>query len=224
MVKLVKQSLRVMLRACKADLYEVTTLLAECETLVNERSLSYITDDDASEFGPEFGPLTPNLLSKGRPAGLLPDLPRGEKIEYVSLNKKLLHRKRLLNAFEKRWRSAYLSKLSLAGRWREKAKIEIRRGLIVILKDDTMKMARAQWKLGIITEVIPSNDGKIRTVMVRVYNKNTNKCATLRRSVQKLSVTEASMIENEHFLEDPWNEIQSNYKPATSDKSPEPVE
>ena len=224
MVKLVKQSLRVMLRACKADLYEVTTLLAECECLVNERSLSYITDDDASEFGPEFGPLTPNLLSKGRPAGLLPDLPRGEKIEYVSLNKKLLHRKRLLNAFEKRWRSAYLSKLSLAGRWREKAKIEIRRGLIVILKDDTMKMARAQWKLGIITEVIPSNDGKIRTVMVRVYNKNTNKCATLRRSVQKLSVTEASMIENEHFLEDPWNEIQSNYKPATSDNSPEPVE
>ena len=94
----------------------------------------------------------------------------------------------------------------------------------MILKDDTMKMARAQWKLGIITEVIPSNDGKIRTVMVRVYNKNTNKSATLRRSVQKLSVTEASMIENEHFLEDPWNEIQSSYKPATSGNGPEPVE
>ena len=101
MVKLCKQSLRVMLRASKMDLYEVQTILAECECLVNKRSLSCITNDDVTEFGLEFGPLMPNLLSKGRPAGLLPDLPYKEKIEQTPLNKKLLHRRKMLNQFEK---------------------------------------------------------------------------------------------------------------------------
>ena len=136
-VKLCKQSLRVMLRASKMDLYEVQTILAECECLVNKRSLSCITNDDVTEFGLEFGPLMPNLLSKGRPAGLLPDLPYKEKIEQTPLNKKLLHRRKMLNQFEKQWRSAYLSKLSLAGRWREKAKIKIEKELTIILKDDS---------------------------------------------------------------------------------------
>ena len=197
MVKLCKKSLRIMMRNATLDLYEVLTLLEECACLVNERSLSYISDDDVTETGPDSGPLTPNMLSKGRPAGLLPDLPYREKVENTPINKKLLHRRKMLNNFEKRWKSSYLSELSLAKCWRENAKIKIEPGLIVILKDDTARLSRGKWRLGRIIECFPSIDSKIRTVLVKVYNKESGKTSILRRSVQKLSVTEASLIQSE---------------------------
>ena len=191
MVSLLKKSLRFCLRSAKIDYYEMVTLLCEIEQIVNSRSLSYISDNDSSEMGP----ITPFMLARGRPAALYPDLPYKQKVEDHPISKKMLHRRRMLDSFEKRWKKSYLSQLCLTKKWRNLPKLPIQEGLQVILKDDSLKMSRNQWKCGIIDKCHKSSDGQTRTCTVRVYNPKNQKISYLQRSVQKLSCMEHSLIE-----------------------------
>ena len=61
----------------------------------------------------------------------------------------------------------------------------IRKGDIVILKDDTTK--RLFWKLAVVHELLPGRDGKVRAAVVKVGAADEGKRATfLKRSIQHL--------------------------------------
>ena len=59
---------------------------------------------------------------------------------------------------------SFLSTLQRRSKWSEEQR-NIQIGDIVLVKDHNVN--RNQWKLGIVKNVIPSNDNKIRTVEIR---------------------------------------------------------
>ncbi|KAK3108065.1 hypothetical protein FSP39_000515 [Pinctada imbricata] len=59
----------------------------------------------------------------------------------------------------------YLQNLQLRRKWQTE-KPNLKEGDVIMLRDKDV--ARGQWPLGVITETIPSRDGLVRTVLVRV--------------------------------------------------------
>ena len=55
----------------------------------------------------------------------------------------------------------------------------------VVLVQDA-NLVRGEWKLGVVDEILESKDGRVRNVVVRYKNLNTN--VRVRRAVQILIV------------------------------------
>ena len=55
----------------------------------------------------------------------------------------------------------------------------------VVMVQDT-NLVRKEWTLGVVDEIIDSKDGRVRNVVVRYKNGNTN--MRVRRAVQRLIV------------------------------------
>ena len=71
--------------------------------------------------------------------------------------------------FWKKWHKEYLLSLQNRQKWNKSHK-NLKQGDVVILKDELVP--RGLWSLCIIDKIYPSSDGKVRSVRVRVGDKN----------------------------------------------------
>ena len=168
------------------------TFLHETASVINSRPLTIDNLNDPMSLRP----LTPNHILTMKSTVILP--PPGNFVrEDMYLRKKWRRVQYMLNQFWTRWRKEFLQTLQSRQKWvTPKRNLEI--GDIIIVRDENIP--RNQWSLGRIESVMPSKDGLVRSVSVRIADdhidkngKRTSKQIELQRPVHKLVL----LLENE---------------------------
>ncbi|GFT18623.1 DUF5641 domain-containing protein [Trichonephila clavipes] len=148
------------------------TVLCDCESLINSRPLTYVTDDVE-----DLEPLTPATFLQDIREVSVPEL---DQIDENKLNKRLVYLNRIQNDLRKRFRVEYLGQL------RETRNIKgentLSEGDIVLVEDDHTK--RLYWNLGKILKLYPGKDKKVRVAQVKT------KYDSFLRPVRKLYLLE----------------------------------
>lgn len=143
----------------------LTTLMAEVTTIVNSRPLIPVSmdPDDPSVLTP-----TTLLTQKTGPC----PVPPGEFSGACLYKRQWKQVQSLASTFWDRWQKQYLSTLQPRRKWQaDKQNIAV--GTVVLLKDYQSK--RNDWPLGRITNVFPSEDGRIRKVEIKIADKGETK-------------------------------------------------
>lgn len=168
--------------ACNPGLRKMITVLAEVESIINSRPITYVYDDEESISYP----LTPSHLIYGRRITTMPNDGHFEVIStHQSLTRRNKYHKNLLQQFPKQWKQDYLLGLRenyMANRSDTTNGPAV--GDVVIVKDPST--ARCFWKLATIEELITSKDGKIRAATVKRTTSATRKPQLLKRVIQHL--------------------------------------
>ena len=156
---------------------ELSTILCLCESVINRRPLTYVSEDPESLL-----PLTPNHF-------LLPESMVVEGLEFPLLvetdkymRKRLKLRSSVLSSFYQRWCREYLGELRCFHRERGGSPPEV--GQVVLI--DTGNK-RHNWPLAIVEELIRGVDGLVRVVKVR------SSTGTFLRPIQKVYPLESGV-------------------------------
>ena len=135
---------------------ELRTLLAEVESIVNNRPITAVSDDPD-----DCSALTPNHFLLQRATQLPPG---------VFVNEDQFSRKRwrkvqfLADHYWKRWIREYVPALQSRPKW-FKSKRNVRIGDLVLLAED--KLVRNRWPMGRVVEVFTGEDGGVRSAEVK---------------------------------------------------------
>ncbi|XP_062611017.1 uncharacterized protein LOC134272834, partial [Saccostrea cucullata] len=146
----------------------LVTFLAEVSAIINSRPITVISTD----------PENPIILS---PALLLThkdDSQTATQFESDSkLDMKDIYRAQwkrvqcLSELFWQKWKKDYLHTLQTRRKWKSVVP-DLTEGSIVLLKDNDVP--RQSWPLARIVKVLPSDDGRIRKVIIRVHRDGKN--------------------------------------------------
>ena len=162
---------------------ELRSLVVEIKATLNNRSLTYIYDD---EEGLSYPP-TPADLIYGLQIATMPHQRHCNVIStFQSLTKRARYHFKLLEGFAKQWCKKYLSGLREYHRNRTGA-IEqlIRVGDIAVLKEEGSTCC--WWKLAKVTDLLKSGDNVVRSAKIQVLKTDAQRRPTvLRRAVQHL--------------------------------------
>jgi hypothetical protein len=174
LVGMTKQVLRKVLGRSYVSFITLQTILTEAEALMNDRPLTYVSSNIADEEA-----LTPAHLLYGRRISTLPDsdvtmetATCGTMGNVASITKRAYTQQKLINNFRNRWKQEYLTALREHHRVTGNNNQMITVGDVVQVHDDG---PRSQWKLAVIQELIPGNDGKIRAAAIKTKNGLTNR-------------------------------------------------
>ncbi|XP_061759975.1 uncharacterized protein LOC133554813 [Nerophis ophidion] len=142
----------------------LTTLMAEVAAIINARPLIPVSTDPDDPLI-----LTPATLLTQKVS--LPSAPVGDWIKDLHKSQwcQVQH---LAQTFWNRWKRQYLASLQPRRKWTASTP-DLQLGSIFLLKDN--QLARNEWPLGLITQVFPSKDGKVRQVEIKVYKKDGTK-------------------------------------------------
>ena len=183
------------------------TLLIEVEGIVNARPLTYVCDDtDGINFA-----LTPSHLINGR---RLQGTSNARQFEVVSthesLTRRAQHQKRLLHQFTETWKKDYLVSLreTHASNSRKMGDAEIMVGDVVILQNDSSK--RVFWKLALVKELLPGNDGRIRAAVVQVAGSRGLRKRSIKHLIPIEVRSQLDSLPAPHGLENP---VTTVYRP-----------
>lgn len=148
---------------------DLLTFMCEAEAVLNNRPLTELSDDPT-----DCEALTPNhllLLNAGVtfPPGLF-----SPNDQYV--RKRWKQTQFLVNLFWTRWRNEYMVLLQKRQKW-SKSNRPHKVGDLVLVQD--ISLPRNQWPLGRIEETRPSNDGNVRSAVVRIAKKLSDFSTTL---------------------------------------------
>jgi len=207
MVQSTKRCLRKLIGRAQFSLDELVTALAEIESVINSRPLTYVSADDMEE------PLTPSHLMVGRRILNLPDhlshLDDLKDEEFspdsTQLTRRMKHLCNTLNHFWNRWRSEYLSELREAHSYNARKQSnsgspKMSEGDVVIVHDE--HLPRGLWKLGRVHSVIKGRDGLIRGAVVKLTNKEGREIL-LNRPVQLLYPLEVQKTGSDENVNNP---------------------
>ena len=137
---------------------ELHTVLTEVERIVNNRPLTYVSDDLD-----DFRPLTPSDLIYGYQLGQNTKAPElHENINRVSLTKRQKYCNQLVEHYWERWMKEYTT--SLRDFHYNSKGIKPNIGDIVQIKEE---IPRHRWKLGRIIKLINGKDGHVRSAEVK---------------------------------------------------------
>ncbi len=178
LVGLVKQLLRRILGKKTVDQEELQTLLCDVEATLNLRPLTY-----ASDKKEELMPLCPAHFMKDNPNS---NLPEADAVDARELRRGLKHCQLLREELRSRFRKDYLGQLQHQSGLKEKT---VKPGDVVIVEDDNKK--RIEWSLGVVVEVYPGRDGRVRTAHVRTRD------GIFLRAVQRLFLMEVAEEDKE---------------------------
>ncbi|UYV74943.1 hypothetical protein LAZ67_12001873 [Cordylochernes scorpioides] len=119
MIGIVKQLLRSVLGSARVTNEELQTLLCDVEAVVNNRPLTYVSEDDE-----ELAPLTPNKLINNCGSSILPEADEVERDSMVSRYRNMQACREELRA---RFTKEYLAMLVHHGKARKSRRIERQR-------------------------------------------------------------------------------------------------
>ena len=156
------------------------TAFCEVEAILNARPLTPAVAESA-----EIGPLTPNHVLFVKPH----DIEQGvfEPVDQYA-RKRWRYVQYLADIFWVRWRKEYLVSLRSRSKWYVK-RPNLVVGDLVLLCDSNCP--RNQWRVALVTKVMPSGDGVVRRVQVKSArpvdgDKGSNGFSYLERPVHKL--------------------------------------
>ena len=186
LVQVVKRPLRKILRRSHVTYDELLTIITEIEAVVNCRPLCYLYSDDVEET------LTPSHLLTGKrlisSTRVFPGELRDETS--TSLTNRVRYLRSLIEQFERRWKHEYLTELREYQRNHNRLPAkQLKIGDVVLISDD--KLPRNRWRMGKVEALIPSKDGYVRAVKLRVYSEGRT-VSFLNRPVNKLCYFEVS--------------------------------
>ena len=163
LVGMTKNSLKKVVGKSLITLEELNTIIVQIESRLNDRPLTYICDDNRDQ-----SPLTPSHLIFGRRIICFPyinteelDDPSFCVSSHENLSNRQLYCQSILNDFWKRWRREYLTSLRERMTLCKNSNNLIKPGQIVLIHDDC---PRVSWKMGKISELLPSDDNVVRSV------------------------------------------------------------
>lgn len=171
LIRSVKTSLRVILKERAPKDEVLSTLLLEVENIVNSRPLSHVSVEPDSEEA-----LTPNHFLLGTPSSM-PTLGKFDNSD-LYLRKQWRKAQRLADMFWKRWLVEVLPDLIPRRKWNQEQE-PLKVGDLVLLVDPGAP--RNVWPRGIIQQVFPGADGRVRVVELRT------KTGVLRRSAARVA-------------------------------------
>ncbi|XP_011859693.1 PREDICTED: uncharacterized protein LOC105557134 [Vollenhovia emeryi] len=170
LIQILKRMLRKILGKACLGYEEMFTVLCDCESVINARPLTYLSDDPR-----DLAPITPNLfLQEIREVGL----PECDFVDGERLRGRFRYRQFLKEELRKRFRVEYLGQLKYASCRRSFEHRQIKVGDVVLVGDECNK--RIEWPLGRVLELFPGKDGVVRVVRLRTAR------GLLVRPVQKL--------------------------------------
>ncbi|XP_008487204.1 uncharacterized protein LOC103523973, partial [Diaphorina citri] len=158
---------KILGRAC-VDTEVLQTILGDCESIMNQRPLTYLSEDPS-----DLAVLTPAMfLNEIQEVGV----PEWELIQPTDLRKRYVHRQELVKGLRERFRTEYLGQLQLFSN--KASGLSIKVGDVVLIGDDNVK--RIDWPVGLVIELIKGRDMAVRVVRVRTIN------GVVTRSVQRI--------------------------------------
>ncbi|GFY65942.1 integrase catalytic domain-containing protein [Trichonephila inaurata madagascariensis] len=135
----------------------MSTIICDTENIINQRPLTYVSDDVN-----DLIPLTPSMFLHDLKQEGIPDL---DILDSSSLNKRHAYRQRVKQDLRKRFRTEYLGHLRQSSKF-DKNQKPLQIGDIVLVSSDNTK--RIEWPLAKVMELYPSKDGSIRLVKVKM--------------------------------------------------------
>ena len=154
---------------------EMQTVMDEAAQLVNQRPIGRkpLTPDDGTY-------LCPNDLLLGHCDN---KPPQGPFSESANAKQRLNFTQEIINKFWKKWTQEVFPNLVIEPKWHTQRR-NVNVNDVVLVQD--ANLVRGEWKLGVVDEILESKDGRVRNVVVRYKNLNTN--VRVRRAVQRLIV------------------------------------
>ena len=177
-----KSAIHKVLGGSTVSFTELSTLLFECEAIMNSRPISYVYDDVN-----EGQAITPSILICGKDLTQLPpnmfDFKFGRK-KPLTCKERLKYLEKLKTYFWTRWSREYLTELSARHAATRKG-VPVREpkvGDVVLVKEggETVKIPRHKWPLGKIVTLYEGRDGKVRSVDVKLAQPKYGKPNVLR--------------------------------------------
>nr|XP_055027021.1 uncharacterized protein LOC129416681 [Misgurnus anguillicaudatus] len=161
-VKSIKTALRTSLGSQSVPEEVLTTVLVEIEGILNSRPLGYVSSDVA-----DIDPVTPNSLLMGRLSSALPQVVYPES-EILS-RKRWRHSQILIENFWKCFIRYYLPDLQQRQKWQKESE-NLQTDEVMMIVDQ--QSPRALWQVGTVTKVLPGQDGRVRSAIVKVKDKS----------------------------------------------------
>lgn len=157
-IKSVKASLQVVLKDHTFSEEVLSTVLIEVEGILNSKPLGYVSSDIADP-----DPITPNLLLMGRRDASLPQAVYGPS--NLLGRRRYRHSQVIADHFWTQFLRNYLPSLQLRQKW-QNITPNLAVDQVVLIADS--QLPRAQWPVGKVTRVLPSDDGAIRAAEVDI--------------------------------------------------------
>ena len=179
---MVKSCLKKSIGRERLSFTDILTVLFEVKNVLNNCPLCLVYDDDVSDV------LTPNCFSYGRSLDRANKIV--EEIDFGVMEGSDLWEKIVLQNVVKHFWSDWYREQSCKSLGRGAAVIKV--GDVVVIREDTVP--RHRWRLGIVIELIKSNDGLVRGAKVKV-DKTRN---VIRRPINCLYPTEVRAAEQLH--------------------------
>lgn len=174
LIRLMKDLLKRVLGQACLNYEEMITVLADCESIINSRPLTYMSEQESIK------PISPAMFLKDIPEHHLPDL---DIIDENSLTRRIKYRQALQKDLRKRFRSEYLGLLTQRPNGKQ-CQRSIAVGDIVLVGADNKK--RINWPLGRVIELIPGKDGKVRLLKLQTSHSQ------ILRPIQRIYPLEVS--------------------------------
>lgn len=163
------------------------TLICEVESIVNSRPLT--VDSLSDPMSPL--PLSPAMILTQKTRVFLPPPGNFEKND-IYCRRQWRRTQYLANQFWTRFRSEYLGSLQERRKW-SKDRDNLRVGDIVLLKDDLAP--RTEWKLARILEVFPDKTGIVRSVNIRIGDRNHKNIVSARATLYHRPVNKLILLQ-----------------------------
>ncbi|RUA05209.1 MAG: hypothetical protein DSY43_05115, partial [Gammaproteobacteria bacterium] len=180
LVKSAKRAIHFAVNNQRLSVPEFLTLCYEVSNLMNERPIGAQPSIDST-----LNILTPNSLLLGRARAINP-------LGWQPHNSNIKTRYHLVQEvtedFWKRWTELYAPTLIVRRKWHTSTR-NLRPGDVVIVADKNV--FRGEYRLGLVKEVFPSGDGKVRRVSVTYKNYRVGEDVREYRGAKDVTVTRA---------------------------------
>ncbi|XP_016523021.1 uncharacterized protein LOC107835205 [Poecilia formosa] len=141
------------------------TFMAEVAAIINARPLVPVSSDSSDPFI-----LTPATLLTQKVIPL--QAPAGHFTASDIYRHQWRQVQHLSNVFWDKWKKEFLPTLQPRRKWQSN-QLNVSLGSVVVLKDS--QVPRNEWPLGLITQVFPSKDDRVRKVEVKVAKADGSK-------------------------------------------------
>ncbi|XP_055913549.1 uncharacterized protein LOC129947130 [Eupeodes corollae] len=172
MIRTIKNVLKTVIGKAKLNFEQLRTLLTEAEALVNERPLTYLSEDVLGS-----PPLTPAQFLHMRSTTTGQNL--SKELNSSGLRELWQHRMKYFAKMTIRWRIEYMQQLRSFHSSNPKTSKQLRVGDVVLLYDSAKP--RIQWEMVMVNQTFEGRDGKVRACEVRFADRRL-----MRRPVQLL--------------------------------------